>query len=104
METGDVIALVAVLLAIIGLGLALAAWTSREVGSAREAASDGDRRLHKRIDEVEARTMSRADMLLHLDGLKEGVGEVKSDLRGLRDGMEALANAVIAGRGRDGPP
>lgn len=103
MGTGDVIALIAVVLVVVGMVAGLAAWTGRQVSRAEDKASAGDRRLHERIDEVTAATMTRAEMVMHLAGLNKGIDEVKDDVRSLRDGMESLANAVIAGRGRETP-
>jgi hypothetical protein len=86
----------------VGAGWKLALHLYKRVGEAETKASAGDARLHRRIDELAAGTISRDEMVQHLDAIKDNVGEVRDDIRSLHTGMESLANAVIAGRGKVG--
>lgn len=103
LSTMDLVALSA-LLGMIGLGVG-AAWKlsthfNQRVREAEARASAGDARLHERVDELAAGTISRQEMVQHLTTIQGTVGEVRDDIRDLRTGMEALANAVIAGAGK----
>jgi hypothetical protein len=76
-------------------GLALQAWLSRRFASLEqvEAAEEELGRIAKRIEGVPAHE-DFADMQRRMGMVEVAVGEVRSDIRGVRDGMNRVEHMV----------
>lgn len=102
LDVGQVVAICGIIGLVVAAVWKLTLHIFRRVEDAEQKASDGDRRLHQRIDDVAAGAITRAELVQHLEGIADNVNHVRTDITALRTGMENLANAVIAGRARGG--